>query len=324
MDKQEDRIVVVEMVFGSHLYGTDTPESDRDYKGVVLPTREEVLLGKIPNTLSSSTGDNDMKNVKGDVDRDWYSLHYFIKLACAGETCVLDMLHAPENMLIQTSPIWGYIIMNRHLFYTKSLKALVGYARRQAAKYGIKGSRVGAMEKAIAGLNEFGDQELRLCDIWDTLPVGEHLHKFDEDPWRMYQVTGRKFVERMKVEEVLGIVQSNYDKYGARARDAAENKNVDWKALSHAIRAAMEIIEILEDGTITFPLKEAEYLKDVKLGKLDYATVVAPHLESLLERCEQAATASGLQEKVDRSFWDHVIIMTLCRYVFGMGDIEIE
>lgn len=315
-----DRKIIVEMVFGSHLYGTDTPESDRDYKGIVLPTREEVLLGRIPNTLSSSTGDNEIKNVKGDVDRDWYSLHYFIKLACAGETCVLDMLHAPENMLIQTSPIWDRIVENRHLFYTKSLKALVGYARRQAAKYGIKGSRVGAMEIAIAALGKAeAGSGIRLCDIWDELPEGEHLHKLSEDPWRMYQVTGRKFVERMKVEEVLGIVQDNYEKYGTRARDAAENKNVDWKALSHAIRAAMEIVEILEDGTITFPLKEAEYLRDVKLGKLDYATVVAPKLEALLVRCEEVASRSLLPEKVDRARWDSFIVGVLAHFLFDMG-----
>ena len=305
---ETDRIVVVEMVFGSQLYGTDTPESDRDFKGVILPTREEVLLGKIPNTLSSSTGQNDIKNVKGDVDRDWYSLHYFIKLACAGETCVLDMLHAPGNMLIRSSPIWGHIVQNRHLFYTKSLKALVGYARKQAAKYGIKGSRVKAMETVIAFLEKVPGTEPRLCDIWDDLPEGEHIHKLDEDPCRMYQVTGRKFVERMKVDEAFEIIYNNYEKYGARARDAAENKNIDWKAMSHAIRAAMEIIEILEDGTITFPLKEAEYLRDVKLGKLDFTEVVAPKLETLLSRCEEAATASALPEKVDRAFWDGLVM----------------
>ncbi len=315
-----NRQVIVEMIFGSHLYGTDTPESDRDYKGIVLPAREEVLLGRIPNTLSSSTGDNKLKNTKGDIDRDWYSLHYFIKLACAGETCVLDMLHAPENMLIQSSPIWDEIMEYRSLFYTKSLKALVGYARRQASRYGIKGSRVNAMQIAMDALS--GDQEKRLVDIWSTLPTSDHIHKVDEVPYKFYQIAGRKFVERMKVGEVKNIIVNNYEKYGARARDAAENKNVDWKALSHAIRATIEIIEILEDGTITFPLKEAKYLRKVKLGQLDYATEVAPALEKLIRQCELLAEKSTLPDKVNKGFWDRFILDALNQHVFNKGDSD--
>ena len=49
-------------------------------------------------------------------------------------------------------------------------------------------------------------------------------------------------------------------------------------------------------------------MRDVKLGKLDYVKIVAPHLEMLLERCEQAASVSKLPEKVDRKFWDNFII----------------
>lgn len=308
-----DRQVVVEMIFGSHLYGTNTPESDRDYKGIILPTREEVLLGRIPNTLASSTGDNKLKNVSADVDRDWYSLHYFLKLACAGETQMLDMLHAPN--VIQWSPIWEKIVENRSLFYTKSLKALWSYAFKQASKYGLKGSRVNAMQVVIDALS--GDPEQRLVDIWDTLPIGEHIHKLDEKPYKFYQVTGKKFVERMKVGEVRQIVVDNYEKYGERARDAAENKNVDWKALSHAIRATMEVIEIFEDGTIIFPLKEAEYLRDVKLGKLDYTTEVAPKIEMLLQQCEYLSKCSTLPEKVNRKFWDRFIIDMLNEQLFS-------
>lgn len=35
---------VVYMTFGSHLYGLDTPMSDKDYKGVCLPDTKSLLL----------------------------------------------------------------------------------------------------------------------------------------------------------------------------------------------------------------------------------------------------------------------------------------
>ena len=144
-----ERRLVVEMIFGSHLYGTDTPESDRDYKGVLLPDMDEVLLGRIPNALTESKGSDDIKNTVDDVDREWYSLHYFVKLGMKGETVILDMLHAPEEMILRSSPVWNQLVENRSRLYTKSLKALMGYARRQAAKYGVKGSRLNAMKSVL-------------------------------------------------------------------------------------------------------------------------------------------------------------------------------
>ena len=141
---------IVKIIFGSHLYGTNTPQSDQDFKGVFLPTKREVYLGKIPKSYRiDSKKNNNVKNTSEDTDCEMYSLHYFIKMACDGETSVLDMLHAPDNMLIYTSDIWKDITLNKHLFYTKNLRALIGYARRQASKYGIRGSRLNDAKKVL-------------------------------------------------------------------------------------------------------------------------------------------------------------------------------
>ncbi len=43
------------MIFGSHLYGTDTLESDHDFKGIFLPNKEDVYLGKISKSISLSS-----------------------------------------------------------------------------------------------------------------------------------------------------------------------------------------------------------------------------------------------------------------------------
>jgi predicted nucleotidyltransferase len=37
--------IIVKMKFGAHLYGTATSDSDLDYKGIFLPTKEQLLLG---------------------------------------------------------------------------------------------------------------------------------------------------------------------------------------------------------------------------------------------------------------------------------------
>jgi hypothetical protein len=40
------------------------------------------------------------------------------------------MLHAPEDMIIEKSPLWDEIIENKELFYTRNLEAFIGYARK--------------------------------------------------------------------------------------------------------------------------------------------------------------------------------------------------
>jgi len=300
------------MKFGSHLYGTNTEKSDVDYKGVFLPTKKEILLNKIPKCRSFTTSNGLVKNNLGDVDEEVYSLHYFLKLACDGQTVAMDMLHAPEKMLVQSSDIWRNIVKQKTRFYTKNLNSFVNYARRQASKYGIKGSRLNAVLEVLKVLKA-NDPEGRLRDVWNQLPRNEYCHDLGVDPnaMRQYQVCGKTFQESSAIGYVLPILNKFYDEYGHRAKLAAENKNIDWKAISHALRAAVQTKEILMTGTINFPLKDAPFLLDVKSGRLDYTGEVAQVLESLMDEVEKLVNESDLPDKVDVEYWDGFICETL-------------
>ncbi len=309
--------LIVKMKFGSHLYGTETSESDVDYKGVFLPSKNEVLLGRIPKCHNYSSGKSSTKNTPGDVDVEIYSLHYFINLACEGQTVALDMLHAPDSAIEASSEIWRAIVRERHRFYTKNLKSFINYARRQASKYGIKGSRLNAVSEVLNVLkSEISTKKLR--SIWDKLPQIEHCYTAETDPngMRQYQVCGKLFQESAEIGYVIPILEKFYNDYGARAKEAAENKNIDWKAISHALRAAFQLKEIFTQRTITFPLKEAAFLLKVKEGKLDYLTEVAPVLEALMSEVEELASVSNLPEKVNTAYWDRFICDTLEHELF--------
>lgn len=309
---------LVKMIFGSHLYGLDTPESDKDYVGVFLPSLESVILGKAPKEINQTSGKQDSKNTKEDVDTKMISLHQFLEFCYSGQTMALDMLHAPENMLLETSPEWKYLVKHRHLFYTRNLKAFVGYARQQAAKYGIKGSRLDAAKKAVDYLKPYAMAVevpgTKLKDIWDKLPVGEHIYFHEADPknnnQRMYEVCGRKIPESCSTAYALNVFETFYFQYGARAKLASKNKGIDWKAMSHAIRAAIEVREILQHQTITFPLEQRDFLLHVKRGELDYLSVVAPFLENIMEEVEELSLKSKLPLKVERGFWEEFLLST--------------
>jgi len=82
----------------------------------------------------------------------------------------------------------------------------------------------------------------------------------------------------------------------------------------HAFRAAYQAKEIYESGTITYPLAKRERLLDIKLGRLDYKTEVAPALEELVEEIDALSKLSNLPDKVDTEYWDNFILKTYDRY----------
>ena len=309
--------IIVKMKFGAHLYGTATSDSDLDYKGIFLPTKEQLLLGRLPKSHNDSTGKDNSRNTKNDVDTELYSLHYFIKLACAGQTVAMDMLHAPDSMILKKSKIWEEIVKNKQKFYTKNLKSFIDYTRRQASKYGIKGSRINAALQVLEILKK-EDPSKKMREVWSRLPRIEHCYDVAPDPngMRQYQVCGKSFQESAAIGYVLPIIEKFYDDYGRRAKLAAENRNIDWKAVSHALRAAFQTKEILTESTINFPLRNADFLRKVKQGKLDYISEVGPLLETLMEEVESLSLTSSLPEAVDRKFWDKYICETLERELF--------
>lgn len=311
-----NRDIIVFMKFGSNLYGTNTPNSDIDYAGVYMPSlTDDLLLGRIKPSISFSTKKGDGKNTQDDIDNKIYSLHHFIDLSCKGETAALDMLHAPDEMILQTSGIWKDITRNREKFYTKNLGAFLGYARKQASKYGIKGSRLNAA-KEFAELLRVYEYDTKMFEIWDKIKSNDHVVFIgpNENKVQQVEVCGRIFQDRYKTGYVLDIMEKIIKNYGHRAELAARNEGVDWKAVSHALRASYQIIEVLTEKTITFPLKEAKYIKEVKSGVLDYASEVSPKLESLISMVEELSSKSDLPEKVNKEYWDNFIVDNIVEY----------
>ena len=294
--------ILVDMVFGSHLFGTDTPNSDTDKKGIYLPSKEEVFLGKIPKLLTLSKGHDNEKNTHTDLDHEIYSLHYFLKLACEGQTVALDMLHSSPKHWVTKTETWIELWSKREWFYTKNLSAFVGYARTQAAKYGIKGSRLDAAKRAKDHLMTFQDGKMQ--SIWETLWEDEYCKKIFNGTHHIWQVCGRGLSETSWISHAVEILNLFINNYGERARKAEANEGIDWKAISHALRAGYEARAILKHGGFEFPLPEVDFLREVKAGQHDYLTVASPALESLMEELEGLREVSTLPEKVDRHMID--------------------
>jgi len=316
---------IVKMTFGSHLYGTNTPLSDLDYKSVHIPDARDILLGKAKDVISTSTKPaGQLKNGAGDVDTESYSLHKYLKLVCEGQTVALDMLFAPEAYWIdakaQSHWYWSDIQRNKDKLICKKYMSFVGYCRTQANKYGIKGSRMAAAKYAMEFFehhcNVTGAQT-RLKDIQEELFASfsmsgiEHCSivkttNVDVPTW-MVDVCGKCCQYGNTVKTAYEMYKRLYDEYGQRAKDAMNNENIDWKALSHAVRIGRQAIELLSTGNVAFPRPDAEHLLKIKSGSLSYGQVSA-EIEQLLVDITIEAARSNLKDTPDTQWVEDFVV----------------
>ena len=320
---------VVKAYFGSHLYGTSTPESDVDFKEIFVPHPRDILMGRAPNHFNMNTNNTATKNTHDDVDHELYSLKYFFELAQSGETVALDMLHTPPDLVVKSDlpDVWKFIQENRSRFYTTDMKSYLGYVRKQAAKYGVKGSRLAELKRVLEVLNQYPEwkyadrpkdkahnQRWKLGEIEHLLPTSEFLFWKDVVDSKMgiqrfYNVLGRKFQDTITIAEIKYSLTKLEAEYGERARKAEANEGVDWKALSHAYRAGVQLREIYHTGDLVFPLSSADLIKEIKAGKLPFK-YVQELLEDTVDQVERLAALAhknGMRDKVDMTFWNDFV-----------------
>ncbi|MCP4341294.1 MAG: hypothetical protein GY799_21015 [Desulfobulbaceae bacterium] len=299
----KDVDVVVLMEFGSGLYGTNTPNSDKDYKGVFIPSAEQIVFGTCPPVIKLDTkADSRAKNTKDDIDFELWPLHKFVDKCLAGDPATMDMLHAPSGELVRTTRMWEFIRDHRASFYFKCNTQVVEYCMGQAAKYGLKGSRL-ACAREVQGflytrLHRLGEYQ-KMESIWDDLPTNEFAFFIDE----FYEVCGKKMQRTARISYCLKILDNFFSKYGARALAAEKNEGIDWKAVSHAVRYVEQIKELYLTGDIVFPLKKREIILEIKQGLRPYKTEVEPYLEALVEELDELEAKSCLPAHPDEEYW---------------------
>ena len=278
-----------------------------------------------------------------------FSLSYFIKLATKGETIALDMIHTPSNLIIDYDFIepWDFIVKNRSKFYTTDMKAYLGYVKKQAAKYGIKGTRMAALRQVWDAIKDLEEsyyitptQALTEVDFTvrphinckrhytvnkyrDQLPINDFC-KFsicEKTGNKFYEIMGSKHQLTIKMSELKYKVQTEWNKYGERARLAELNQGIDWKAMHHAIRGGLQLKEIYSTGDLQYPLVDAEELVKIKKGEISFKTV-SEFLEDIIsdvDKLSVEASKNGMPSKVDSKFWDDFVFEVYHDHIMEFG-----
>jgi len=328
--------VLVKAVAGSHLFGLNTPNSDKDYKGVYFPEAEDILLGRIKRSVRESTNNSHSKNTNEDIDCEFYSFDKFMRMLQEGQTVALELLFTPDKFILEKDPMWDKLVEMRAKFLHKNVTAFIGYAKTQANRYGIRGSRMGAMKAAIGMLQSChntvdGDNNARLKWFWEDvveftknhehtsimlLPANKNMQNTLVPHW---EICGRKFDDSNRLEYIIPILEKLYNEYGHRSKQAEENNGIDFKAVSHAIRVCHQGLKLLQEWHIPLPIKGKmrDFILDVKTGKLDFKAEVQPKLEQLMDQLESAREWSYLPEQLDPNFIDGFITKVYGQIVKG-------
>lgn len=305
-------ITLAKTLHGSRMYGLDNPKSDYDWKRIHLPEVRECLLLRAARNIGTKDESGPTK-----VESESFALQEFMALASRGEDVALCMLHAPESAVIESSPAFKVLRRECTRFYTKSMSGMCGYARGQAAKYGLRADRMETVERVIVILEGMiADGVAKLGQQWDRFPdlphttKGENLLDRNADK-RVYTVVGKGLTAPTSPAYALGILEHVRDSYGERVKTAKSMGGADMKAISHSFRVAYQLRALYTTGTFSFPLVESPFIRDVKEGRLNYVTDgLDSRLNDLITEVEELAAKSTFPEKVDQAWVDQFILDT--------------
>lgn len=305
---------ILEVVTGSYLYGTNLPESDKDYVGVFLPDVEYVLGFKRCEEVDFSIIDKNAqgKNTKNALDRKLYEFRKFIKLAMECNPNVIEILFTnPENIVFFNSIGESLLNLATKFPFKGCKERFLGYAFSQKHKMIIKKDNYFDLISALDYLNRFNDDKYLVELTLDKCPPFIKTSHDEAHNCKFVCIGDLNILPSKTLGSAKRMIQERIDKAGNR-EELLLKYGFDTKFASHLIRLMVEGVSLLKDGYLTFPLKEAPMILDIKLGKwtiakiLDYSNELEKEIESLAETSKLPASPNTeiLEKFTIDKLWD--------------------
>lgn len=310
--------VIYKIKTGSHLYGLNTPESDEDYGGIILPTPRQLLgIHKVEEIdLSSPGAKTDRRNTKEDTDEKYYSLDKFLKLLSNNNPNIVEFLFVPDNMIINDSEIMKTLRANADKFITKRVfKSFSGYAISQKKKMVVKRERFLNLQKGIklieGSLWDETDSRVVIDDVIALL-LNNTLQYYKGDAHNC-----NSFQKGQPLKIIYDKLVHEYENYGWRLHtDTFETLGYDVKFGYHLLRLLYEGRELLQTGTLSFPIKGAvrEDIMRIRNGDVSYDELLTMY-EEYDRLCIEAYKNTTLRDKPDFKWIDEFQYQTYLKHI---------
>jgi predicted nucleotidyltransferase len=288
---------------GSRAYGTFTPESDYDFRGVCIPPLDYYLTTKEFEQIEDKTNDITI-----------YGITKFISLAKGMNPNIVELLFADKDTILFKHPLMDKILKNRNLFLSKQANVTFsGYARAQLHrmkghkkwldnplvepernKYGLPDHPIVNHEK-VKALMTLGADALKALmkeDLFENVKKEVEFNR-DLDEYRRYR---------------------DWKKNRNEKRAALEAKmNFDGKFAMHLIRLLRMGKEIAVEKTIHTKRPDVEFLMKIRNGEIRYEEILelaekeSQELNDLFEK-------SDLPDKIDCDKVDELLFEILAEF----------
>jgi len=253
------------VLYGSQLYGTSTPESDRDERGFVVPPVEYLTgLCRFDQRVETES-----------VDRVVWSLPKFVSMLMKGDPQAFEMLFAPDDKILACSDI-GFLLRDSVDMFAccRLYRRIMGYAESEWRK--VRGVELKPVKRTPT----------------EGSVIEDIRQVFRPDKDGMDEVVRLLFIGHAK-EEV-----SATRKLGAKRKLQVERHGYCTSSASHSIRLLGELAELLDTGRMTFPRPDAARLLAIKKGVVP-AYEVAAEFEDAKYAAHAASGRTSLPDKPD-------------------------
>ena len=260
---------ILELKVGSHLYGTSTPESDIDFCGVFVAPKEFYLGLKTVQEvdLSIISKKENGRNDKDAIDRKFYELRKYIKLATENNPNIIEQLFVASDQIVFCNDIGQSLLDNKHLFpYQGCYNKFIGYSISQKKKMIVKRDNMLDIIKAIELFSNYDDHNKNYVVQYkkDILDADFQLVR---DTGQHIQIGDISLQKNETIKKALMKLTDRRNKFSGRYDDFISKSGYDTKFASHLIRLLYEGIELLKTGEIILPLQKADLILDIKKGK---------------------------------------------------------
>ena len=109
LQTQYAEAILATYLVGSRAYGTATPESDEDYRGIFVLPSQAYLSIREPVAQVSDERNN----------TTYYTLKRFLELAATANPNIIEMLFMPDDCVVFESPLMQRLLQSRDMFITK-------------------------------------------------------------------------------------------------------------------------------------------------------------------------------------------------------------
>jgi len=262
VDYSEDakKNMILKVRVGSHLFGTNTPDSDLDYEGIFMPPISVVFgIDECKEVDLGTVSKNEKgRNTKDAIDFKIREYRTFIRLALQNNPNILNILFCnDENVIYQDEygkALRDFAVMFPH---RNGLKRFLGYGISQRKKMTIKPRNHEIIVDAIGFLE--------LCDKNDVLVnISRNSSLFiDEGPGKHIKVADLNFERGLRVSKALARLKDRLNRVSSRSYNWIKN-GYDSKFASNLILILLSGIELGKSGRIQFPLKDRDLILDIK------------------------------------------------------------